>query len=429
MFCLRNYPMTQISGLQKDKGAKKMMKRFGKSLSILLALALAFTCIAGLCTAAEEEPPQGLADEAAAADSSGTAAETVSGAEAAAEAVFGEKVPETGGTGEETAAETEKTEASSEGMPLEEATEQPSGTEGDGIPENPAEDSPETEKEDGEAADQPSESVSGSEKEPKENHADKPEDEPADEPEDIGTVLNLNGCKTVSGILTGEAPFSVKASDDYSRIVVFTLTEPEEKRISVLMDDQPVPLTRIDNENPDDTDCRCTFEVPLLAGRDYTITLQAETGGEIPFTLSIRKKPDENPEEAVPELPEDETDQEENGEEEIPESPEDAADPEGSGEEADFGPEDGENRFPDDFAIHFNASWEGEELHFGDTAHFYVTAEGDDGIDYYIVWQWSEDNENWNTVEDENGKELDLTVTEENYLWYWRIKAKLREQD
>ena len=136
---------------------------------------------------------------------------TVSGAEAAAEAVSGEKVPETGGTGEETAAETEKTEASSDGMPLEEATEQPSGTEGDGIPENPAEDSPENEKEDGEASDQPSESVSGSEKEPKENHADKPEDEPADEPEDIGTVLNLNGCKTVSGILTGEAPFSVKA--------------------------------------------------------------------------------------------------------------------------------------------------------------------------------------------------------------------------
>jgi len=46
---------------------------------------------------------------------------------------------------------------------------------------------------------------------------------------------------------------------------------------------------------------------------------------------------------------------------------------------------------------------------------------GYEGLDYSLQWQYSTDGENWTDVEGETGEKMDVVVTEENDLYYWRI--------
>ena len=266
------------------------------------------------------------------------------------------------------------------------------------------------------------------EEEPTPEEEAQPEEET--EPEEEIEILNPNGKDSLKGILIKAAPASFKATVDYNSTVVFTLTVQTEDSVKVQINETDVKLEKTENPDETSTDILYTFEKQLLLNQEYIVTLTTENEGYIPYGIKIREKlpeeenTEENPEESeekpAEETPETVENTEEKGTEESKTD---------SGLESENTPQNEENApdFPEDFQLHFEAYCDDGELNFGDVMHFVVTATGDEGIDYELVWQWSEDNENWNTVEGENGKQLDLLVTEENYLYYWRIKARLAE--
>ena len=70
--------------------------------------------------------------------------------------------------------------------------------------------------------------------------------------------------------------------------------------------------------------------------------------------------------------------------------------------------------------ITVEAKWDGEELYFGDTATLKATLSGYDNAVYTIKWQTSKDGKAWEDIKGAEGAELKVTVTEDNYMNYWR---------
>ncbi len=241
-----------------------------------------------------------------------------------------------------------------------------------------------------------------------EEQNDESEDESGeeqDESEDL-IVLKLGERTQVSSIVTRERPYTLKAVDEYSRMVIFTLIVPSDNAVSVTVNNTPVTLNKIENEDPDKTDITYTFEYPLLQGEDYIVTLTAEQDGYIPFDLSIEKKPDEKPQEETPQTPEESTDV---GEED---------------EETDSGlneEETTEKELPEDRNAVITISWDDEYPDYGSVAHFKATLTGYEGFDYTLQWQWSADGSTWNDVQDATSETMDITYTMENGAYEWRI--------
>jgi len=73
------------------------------------------------------------------------------------------------------------------------------------------------------------------------------------------------------------------------------------------------------------------------------------------------------------------------------------------------------------YKVSFHAEWDGDELHFGDTARLVADLEGLEDVKYSLQWQWSVDDQNWNNAENGHEPVLELVITEENYLYYWRL--------
>ena len=113
-----------------------------------------------------------------------------------------------------------------------------------------------------------------------------------------------------------------------------------------------------------------------------------------------------------------ETAEEENSEKVEGETTEDVESEENTEETAEI-------EVPENCSIGFHAEWDGEELHFGDTARFIADIEGAEGLIYTLQWKWSLDDENWNDVENANGEQLDIVVTKENYLYYWTVEMTI----
>ena len=70
--------------------------------------------------------------------------------------------------------------------------------------------------------------------------------------------------------------------------------------------------------------------------------------------------------------------------------------------------------------ITVKAEWDGEQLYFGDTATLKATLSGYDNAVYTIRWQTSKDGNKWEDIKGVEGAELKVTVTEDNYMNYWR---------
>ena len=70
--------------------------------------------------------------------------------------------------------------------------------------------------------------------------------------------------------------------------------------------------------------------------------------------------------------------------------------------------------------ITVKAEWDGEQLYFGDTATLKATLSGYDNAVYTIRWQTSKDGKAWEDIKGAEGAELKVTVTEDNYMNYWR---------
>ena len=72
-------------------------------------------------------------------------------------------------------------------------------------------------------------------------------------------------------------------------------------------------------------------------------------------------------------------------------------------------------------SIDIYADWGGGELHFGDESVLIAVLHGYGNAVYTVQWQTSTDNESWVNVEGATDVRYTMTVTEENYLDYWRV--------
>ena len=78
---------------------------------------------------------------------------------------------------------------------------------------------------------------------------------------------------------------------------------------------------------------------------------------------------------------------------------------------------------PEDRKVSIASTWDDEEPGFGSTAHFTAELEKYEGLQYTLQWMKSTDDVNWEAIEGETGETMDLVITEDNYLCYWRVEV------
>ena len=76
-------------------------------------------------------------------------------------------------------------------------------------------------------------------------------------------------------------------------------------------------------------------------------------------------------------------------------------------------------------SIDVYAAWEGETLYLGSDATLIAVLHGYDNAVYTLQWQYSPDNVTWYDLEGAEEARCTLTVTEENYQYFWRIQATI----
>lgn len=356
-----------------------------------------------------EEPEEAANTEEGPSEEAPGTTEIVSESITLEEAAEAAEEPESPAAGEPTAEETPMDITPSDGEEDEQGPVQdtPEENEPDNQPEEEPQDDPEINPEDEteeEPQDEPEnkpESEAEPEETPDDELKDEPEEEPVEEEEEI--LLNLNGTKKVSGVVTKGIPFTLKASDDYSRVVVFTLAVPDENAISVIVNDQPVSLEKAENENPEDNDVRYIFEQALLQGQEYSITLKTEKDGYIPFTLSIEKK-------------------EEKAEDKKPETSDNPTKEEETSNNTESGLNETENNdLPTERNAVISISWDDENPGYGSVAHFHAELIGYEETRYTLQWQWSSDGSDWTDVENATSENMDIIYSRENGDYSWRI--------
>ena len=66
-----------------------------------------------------------------------------------------------------------------------------------------------------------------------------------------------------------------------------------------------------------------------------------------------------------------------------------------------------------------------DQLFFGEEATLVAVLHGYDNAVYTLQWQYSPDKATWYDLEGAEEARCTLTVTEENYQYYWRIQATI----
>ena len=77
--------------------------------------------------------------------------------------------------------------------------------------------------------------------------------------------------------------------------------------------------------------------------------------------------------------------------------------------------------------ISVGVTWDVPEPAIGDTAHFKANLEGYEGLQYTMQWQNGPDKQTWYDIPGETNETMDVVVTEENNLLYWRILVYVEE--
>ena len=78
-------------------------------------------------------------------------------------------------------------------------------------------------------------------------------------------------------------------------------------------------------------------------------------------------------------------------------------------------------------SVKLHVSWDTEIHEIGSTAHVVAELKGYENIDYSLQWQNSPDAEVWTDVIGETGDSIDVTLTEENDDYFWRIVVYLEK--
>ena len=77
--------------------------------------------------------------------------------------------------------------------------------------------------------------------------------------------------------------------------------------------------------------------------------------------------------------------------------------------------------------IDIYAVWQDDVLSFGTQAQLIAVLHGYDAVQYTLQWQISTDNANWTDIPDATGARCDVTVTEDNYLCWWRVQVLISD--
>ncbi len=72
-------------------------------------------------------------------------------------------------------------------------------------------------------------------------------------------------------------------------------------------------------------------------------------------------------------------------------------------------------------------TWENGEPALNTVAHFDAILDGFEGIDYTLQLQQSVDNENWEDVPGATDDHMDMLITEENCIYYWRVMVYINQ--
>ena len=80
-------------------------------------------------------------------------------------------------------------------------------------------------------------------------------------------------------------------------------------------------------------------------------------------------------------------------------------------------------------SVSIYASWEGDALYFGTEATLTAALRGYDNVVYTLQWETSRNAAEWRAVEGANETTYAMTVTEENYLDFWRVRVTVTGVD
>ena len=79
-------------------------------------------------------------------------------------------------------------------------------------------------------------------------------------------------------------------------------------------------------------------------------------------------------------------------------------------------------------SITVDVTWDGPNPQMGDTAHFQATLNGYEGLTYTMQWQYGPDGKTWYDIQGETKPTMDVVVTPENNLYYWRLLVYVEEE-
>ena len=80
-------------------------------------------------------------------------------------------------------------------------------------------------------------------------------------------------------------------------------------------------------------------------------------------------------------------------------------------------------------SITVSVSFDNPNPVIGDTAHFKAELEGYEKLNYTVQWQYSADREIWTDLTGETEETMDIVVTNENNLVFWRIVVYVEEDE
>ncbi|MBQ6289682.1 MAG: hypothetical protein IJK71_10615 [Clostridia bacterium] len=135
------------------------------------------------------------------------------------------------------------------------------------------------------------------------------------------------------------------------------------------------------------------------------------------------EEPEEQPEEPEEQIEEEPEEEEETTEETVNEPIEEPTEPEENTEEENI-PESEERP---ERHITVDVTWDVPDPVIGDTAHFKAIMEGYEGLQYTVQWQYSPDENTWYDIPNETETTMDVVVTPENNIVYWRILVYLED--
>ena len=221
--------------------------------------------------------------------------------------------------------------------------------------------------------------------------------------------LDIDHAQQVNLVVLGRhAWITVEKSDQLSDNPARTLTDDETSQtvISWYAEAGSYLVTL----GPVEPNLMAKLNVFIMNEADYESWLeeQAELEEQIEETL---ERPEEQPQEESEE-------EEKITEETVDESIEETTEPEENIPESEVRPER---------HITVDVTWDVPDPVIGDTAHFQAIMEGYEGLQYTVQWQYSPDENTWYDIPNETETTMDVVVTPENNIVYWRILVYLEE--